>query len=516
MDEQRKRVYGYRQRILDGGNCRDLILDMIDEQIDEQPADVPRPELRRRVVRRRRRQPAARRSSKPATSATPTSPTPSGSPHDEASRQAESQVFDAIEENLPERRRRERVELGSAGQAGQHPLGPEPPRSRPEEDRPRPARRVADRARPARRSTRSICRRCARYLEPDYGVKTACGWVQRQVRRRARRRRRSRELEPARVHRSSRTSGRSQAYDEREAEYPGAGRPVPLHRPRRGGQKQGFDREELVEWARGRFGVELDRRRPQEQAARRNPRGAGRAQPREQRSRPTQIAAEAQQRVDAAVRRRRRRRRRSARRPATTASSTISPAGSTRRCECEAAARRAGEARPRSGPAPRGADRRGPLPPRDAADGADAAACRFSTRPGKSTCWRWTTCAPASACAAMPRSIRRSSTSAKACGCSTRCGSRVGDYVTDLIFKMEQLDEDFVGSTWVEGAAIKEDAPAGERDRPSSSRRRSTAPRPTRRSSRSATAARRSAATTRAPAAAARSTRTAACGVAQS
>ena len=33
MDEQRKQVYKYRQRILDGGNCRQLILDMIDKQI---------------------------------------------------------------------------------------------------------------------------------------------------------------------------------------------------------------------------------------------------------------------------------------------------------------------------------------------------------------------------------------------------------------------------------------------------------------------------------------------------
>ena len=40
----------------------------------------------------------------------------------------------------------------------------------------------------------------------------------------------------------------------------------------------------------------------------------------------------------------------------------------------------------------------------------------------------------------------------------------VGNYVTDLIFKMEQLDEGFVGSTWVESAAIHEDAPdASER-----------------------------------------------------
>src|SRR6185312_1968237 len=34
MDEQRKRVYGYRQQILDGANCKELILQMIDEQID--------------------------------------------------------------------------------------------------------------------------------------------------------------------------------------------------------------------------------------------------------------------------------------------------------------------------------------------------------------------------------------------------------------------------------------------------------------------------------------------------
>ncbi|HWY88237.1 MAG TPA: SEC-C metal-binding domain-containing protein, partial [Gemmataceae bacterium] len=34
MDHQRKRVYGYRQEILDGANCKTRILDMIEEQID--------------------------------------------------------------------------------------------------------------------------------------------------------------------------------------------------------------------------------------------------------------------------------------------------------------------------------------------------------------------------------------------------------------------------------------------------------------------------------------------------
>ena len=34
MDEQRKRIYRYRQRILDGVSCRDLIVDMIRAQVD--------------------------------------------------------------------------------------------------------------------------------------------------------------------------------------------------------------------------------------------------------------------------------------------------------------------------------------------------------------------------------------------------------------------------------------------------------------------------------------------------
>ena len=34
MDHQRKEVYGYRQEILEGANCKIRILDMIDEQID--------------------------------------------------------------------------------------------------------------------------------------------------------------------------------------------------------------------------------------------------------------------------------------------------------------------------------------------------------------------------------------------------------------------------------------------------------------------------------------------------
>ena len=34
MDHQRKKVYGYRQEILEGANCKVRILGMLDDQID--------------------------------------------------------------------------------------------------------------------------------------------------------------------------------------------------------------------------------------------------------------------------------------------------------------------------------------------------------------------------------------------------------------------------------------------------------------------------------------------------
>ncbi len=86
----------------------------------------------------------------------------------------------------------------------------------------------------------------------------------------------------------------------------------------------------------------------------------------------------------------------------------------------------------------------------------------------------------------------------------------VGERVTDLIFRMEQLDEDFVGSTWVESEAIHEEAQTTS-DIAREQQERSTAPRPTRSSNQSAIARKKSAAMIPAPAAVARNSRTATC-----
>ena len=50
MDEQRKQVYAYRQKILDGANCRELILDMIDRMVHKAVTDILDPQYRAKSI----------------------------------------------------------------------------------------------------------------------------------------------------------------------------------------------------------------------------------------------------------------------------------------------------------------------------------------------------------------------------------------------------------------------------------------------------------------------------------
>ncbi|MBR0238279.1 MAG: SEC-C domain-containing protein [Thermoguttaceae bacterium] len=101
MDEQRKRTYGYRQSILDGTDCRELILKMIDEQIrnnigrflangynEETFAAFASQELSVELDARSFRNMSYEDAERYA--------------KDEAYRLAESAVNDAIQENLPD------------------------------------------------------------------------------------------------------------------------------------------------------------------------------------------------------------------------------------------------------------------------------------------------------------------------------------------------------------------------------------------------------------------------------
>ena len=115
MDEQRKRVYGFRQRVLDGrevaseaeshddrdGECRELILEMVDRQIDQHIDTFLNKDYGSQAFSGW----ASSQLSCELESADFRGLVPDEAiriAHEQATRQAEAQIFEAVEENLPQ------------------------------------------------------------------------------------------------------------------------------------------------------------------------------------------------------------------------------------------------------------------------------------------------------------------------------------------------------------------------------------------------------------------------------
>ena len=101
MDQQRKRVYSYRQQILEGVTCRQLVLEQITQQIEHYVKTYTDPIFNAEAYTKWastklacQLEPRDFRSIDPGTAAIYA--------QDAAERSAETQVLDAIEENLPE------------------------------------------------------------------------------------------------------------------------------------------------------------------------------------------------------------------------------------------------------------------------------------------------------------------------------------------------------------------------------------------------------------------------------
>jgi len=252
MDEQRKRVYGYRQAILEGANCKQLILQMIDQQIShyvdqfmdkdygtETFAEWAGKQLSIELDARDFRGmdfSAAQRYAK-----------------DEADRLLEGQVLDALEEHLPEDanpdewnwealakfchtrwrtnfRDRELKKMGREGLAEfilQH------------------AREAVEKA---------DLSRGAEFLDPQYGLRQLIAWAQRKFGVRIELEEIA-ALEPEAIKEYLRQRA-YEAYEEKEAEYPVmVGLLHFTHRDASGHKR--YDREGLAAWARQRFEAEL-------------------------------------------------------------------------------------------------------------------------------------------------------------------------------------------------------------------------------------------------------------------
>jgi preprotein translocase subunit SecA len=176
MDEQRKRVYGFRQRILDGEPCRDIILDMVDRQIEQNIGTFldrdygPQTyatwasgqlscELDGNDFRGMSPEEAERRAV------------------DEAVRQSEAQIFEAVEENLPSGEDEDEWNWSAlASFANARWKLSVNDRDLKRVGRDDVAEFLQERAREA--IHRIDLAEGTRFLEPDFGLRTACGWTE--------------------------------------------------------------------------------------------------------------------------------------------------------------------------------------------------------------------------------------------------------------------------------------------------------------------------------------------------
>jgi len=253
MDEQRKRVYGYRQRILDGANCKQLIMEMIDLQIDQHLDEFLDKdygtstfakwagsrlsvELDERDYRNLDFATASRQAK------------------DEAARLAESQVFDLIDENLPEEE--DPAEWNwealtkSANQRWRLNVRD---RELKKVERNQLAEMLLEQARDSIEAV--DLSEGARYLSEDFSVREACGWVRNKfgitlnLDEMA-------KLDTEAFKRLVKQKA-ADAYDLRETEYPVMTGLYYFTTQDAHGQKR-MDRDKLVAWARDRFDAELD------------------------------------------------------------------------------------------------------------------------------------------------------------------------------------------------------------------------------------------------------------------
>ncbi|MEX0611676.1 MAG: SEC-C metal-binding domain-containing protein, partial [Pirellulales bacterium] len=253
MDEQRKRVYRYRQRILDGINCRDLITEMIRKQVDEHFARFLSPtygsesfaaeasnllhvQLDAKDYRGADYKDAERMA------------------FDEATRMAESQILDAIEENLPDEEDQSEWNWAALATTLNARWGLNlRDRDLKKIGRENLSEELMKLAHEA--ISRTDLSACARYLEPDFGMRTACAWLRDKfgVEISAEK---VRDMEPYQFIELAHQRGIA-AYDQRESEYPVLAGLYRFSARGAGGQRQGFLREDLVEWAKRRFDAEL-------------------------------------------------------------------------------------------------------------------------------------------------------------------------------------------------------------------------------------------------------------------
>jgi preprotein translocase subunit SecA len=255
MDEQRKRVYGYRQRILEGANCKDLILDFIYEQINRHVDEFLHPDYGPATFCKWiGTQLRLESELKPHDFRDVDLETAQRLAKDEAARAVESVIHEELEQHLPED-----VEDQSewnweavATMANSRWKLSVRDRDLKKIGRENLAEHLIEQANKAIEAV--DLSEGAKFLHADFGLLSACGWAKYKF---------NIDVTPDELRNLDAAEAKAllrrkaeATYEEKETEYPVmAGL---YHFTTRDGQgHKRYDREQLVGWARERFQVDL-------------------------------------------------------------------------------------------------------------------------------------------------------------------------------------------------------------------------------------------------------------------
>ena len=175
MDEQRKRVYGFRQAILNGADCRELILEMVDRQIDQNITTFLAKDYGAETYAKW----ASGQLSCELDGADFRGLSPGEAERlavDEAMRKSETKIFEAIEENLPAEEEESEWNWGAlASFANARWKTSLRDRDLKKIGRDQVDESLVEQAREA--IQRLDISEGARFLADDFGVRSACGWA---------------------------------------------------------------------------------------------------------------------------------------------------------------------------------------------------------------------------------------------------------------------------------------------------------------------------------------------------
>ncbi len=253
MDQQRKRVYGYRQAILDGTNCKDLVLEMIERQVHHHLDEFLDPHYGTETFTRW----AAERLSvelDPRDFRGVDFETGERLAKERADSAAEGAILDAIEENLPEDDDPSNWNWAALTKMLNTRWG----LSLRDRDVKRiPRDDLAETFIPqVQEAIEKIdLSKGSEFLEQDFGVRTALAWIQHKF---------GIELPHEEVagleppaFKQLAIEHANRIYQEKEAEFPVLAGLYHFTTRDASGQKR-YDRERLAAWARERFDVDLD------------------------------------------------------------------------------------------------------------------------------------------------------------------------------------------------------------------------------------------------------------------